>query len=257
MLLKPVFNSYFVVFARDTEVDGTQKIVYTIWHYGVPTDTLIYKCGYWIAVRGISTSVEPVPGKSYSIDGFWINNPWPPVPSSSNPSAAPPPPHSATDGCGTGGNRGIANEYVVYNDTWKDTYFTGCDVWHVGHSQYVNVCDPSYPKLGELVMKRDEFWSRGDRLVTPDEATRFVMRGIEEHELLQNEEFAQAIKGASPTYPLLVQRLDLPDTFYYLVAMRKNNSITSLISVDGLYGNLEGDMYWTNRPLRCLYAAKR
>jgi len=257
----PIFNNYFVVFARDTELDGSQKIVYTLWHYGVPTATLVYSCGHWIVVRGLSTSVEPVAGNSYSINGFWINNPWPPTPSSSNPSAAPPPPHSggssgsSADGCGTGTNRGIANEYVVYNNTWKDTYFTGCDVWGIGRNQYVSVCDPSYPKLGELVMKRDEFWSRGDRLVTSDEATSFVMKGIEEHNLLQNEEFARAIKGASPTDPLLVQRLDLPDTFYYLVAMRKNNQITSLLSVDGLYGNFRGG-YVLDKPTTTLFVRR-
>ena len=82
-------------------------------------------------------------------------------------------------------DRGVANEYVVYNNSWKDVYFTGCDVWGVGHSQYVSVCDPSHPKLGELVLKREKPLSSGDRLVTAEDASRFAAIGSQEHDLRQ------------------------------------------------------------------------
>ena len=39
---------------------------------------------------------------------------------------------------------------------------------------------------------------------------------------------------------MLVQRLDQLDTFYYVVPMIRNDRITSLFSVDGLYGNFRG-----------------
>jgi hypothetical protein len=236
----PVFDNFFVVYTRDTEKERTEKIVYTLWHYGVPTGTLVFHCGHWIVVRGVSTSTEPKPGTIYSINGFWINNPDPPSPSSSNPASAPPPPHSSIDGCGSGGSRGIANEYVVYNNTWKDTYFTGCDVWGVGYSQFVSVCDPEIPKLGHLTVKRDNFWADGQHLITDEEAMKFADRGIKDHALLKDKIFSKAIKGAKTLKPVLVHRLDQPDTFYYLVPMIKNNYVTSMLSVDGLYGNFRG-----------------
>lgn len=191
----------------------------------MPTGTLIFGCAHWIAVRGVSCDVEPVPGVTYTINGFWINNPWPPSPSFYNPAAAPPPPHSGADGCGTGGNRGIANEYVVYDPTWKDTYLTGCDVWGVGHKQYVSVVDPEPPKLGELSMKREEFWAKGDRLIRSDEAMGLVFKGIDRHDLCEDELFAKALEGAQPIQRILVQRLDLPDTFYYLVPMARERGL--------------------------------
>jgi hypothetical protein len=245
----PAFTNTFVVYAKDTELEGSQKIVYTLWKYNVSTGTLVFGCAHWIAVRGVSCDVEPVPGATYTINGFWINNPWPPSPSFYNPAAAPPPPHSGADGCGTGGNRGIANEYVVYDPTWKDTYLTGCDVWGVGHKQYVSVVDPEPPKLGELSMKREEFWAKGDRLIESDEAMGLVFKGIDRHDLYQDELFAKALQGAQPIRPILVQRLDLPDTFYYLVPMARKRAVTAMLSIDGLYGNFRGGQVFVE-PLR-------
>jgi hypothetical protein len=237
----PTFNNFFVTYARDTEYEGTQKIVYTLWHYGVPTGTLVYNCGHWVVVRGVSTDVEPSQGSNYTINGFWINNPWPPTPSATNPAAAPPPPHNTADMCGSGGSHGIANEYVTYI-SWKDTYFTGCDVWGVGHSQYVSVCDPEVPKLGRLNMGHEEFEAKGDSIIPIEEAGNFAIRGIDKHGLRNDEVFAKALESAIPIDPVLVQRLDVPDTFYYLVPMAKNDNreVTAFLNIDGLYGNLRG-----------------
>lgn len=51
--------------------------MHTLWKYGIPTGTVELKGALWIVVNGVSTDVEPVPGSSYSINGFWINNPEP------------------------------------------------------------------------------------------------------------------------------------------------------------------------------------
>jgi hypothetical protein len=68
----PTFNNFFVTYAKDTELEGSEKFVYTLWRYSVPTGTLVYGCGHWIVVRGLSTDVEPSPGSTYMINGFWI-----------------------------------------------------------------------------------------------------------------------------------------------------------------------------------------
>ena len=89
--------------------------------------------------RRIRQSVD----NSYSISAFDVNNPWPPAPSFYTPALAPPPPHSASDGCGTGGDRGIANEHITYS-TWQSTYMTGVPggYWN---GKFVAVCDPEPP----------------------------------------------------------------------------------------------------------------
>jgi hypothetical protein len=244
----PVFNNFFVRYAKDTEVQGSEKIVFTLWHYGVPTGTLVYACGHWIVVRGVSTDVEPIPGNTYSINGFWINNPWPPSPSFYDSTSAPPPPHNTADMCGSGGDRGIANEYVTYS-TWKDTYFTGCDVWGVGHSQFVSVCDPEVPKLGKLRLDREESDVNGDRIISVEKVRNFAIKGIDKHGLRNEEVFAKALSGARPANPILVQRLDIPDTFYYLLPMERNQKVTAFLSVDALYGNFRGGQV-LDKPVR-------
>lgn len=232
------FTNTFDVYSMTSEVEGSKKIVYTLWKYGVATGTLVFGCAHWIAVRGVSTSVEPKPGTTYSINGFWINNPWPPVPSWYNSTLAPPPPHSAPDGCGSGGNRGINNEYVSYDPHWKNTYLTGCN-W-CGAYRYISVCDPEPPELGKLDIRKKEFWAKGDRLITREDAMKFALRGVDEHSLTQDKLFFKALEGAQPDSPILVQRLDLPDAFYYIVPMIRNRAVTAMLQVDGLYGNFHG-----------------
>ncbi len=235
----PRFNSFFVVERGNTEPQGSENIVRTLYCFDVATGTLVYGCGHWVAVRGVRTNVEPRAGSSYTIKGFWINNPWPPTPSASNPSLAPPPPHSHHDGCGSGGDRGVTNEYVTYAD-WQSTYHTGCDAYGVGHLQFISVCDPRRPPLGTLILEGQEKLTDGANLISVDEAIAFVARAIEDHELAKEGPMVAALSGARPTDAQLVQRLDRADEYYYLVSVRRGGTATALARIDALHGALLG-----------------
>src|SRR5580658_1841669 len=78
----PRFDSFFIVEAASSEADGSTNIIRTLRFFNVTTGTLVYGCGHWVAVRGAKTDVDPAgEDGSFSIDGFYINNPWPPTPS--------------------------------------------------------------------------------------------------------------------------------------------------------------------------------
>jgi hypothetical protein len=235
----PTFNSFFIVERADTEPGGSANIVRTLYFFGVATGTLVYNCGHWVSVRGVQTDVEPAPGASYAIHGFYINNPWPPTPSFYDWSLAPPPPHSDPDACGSGGNRGIADEYVSYAD-WQSTYLTGCDAYGVGHAQFISVCDPRRPQVGTLRLVGVARLATGERLISAQEAIELAHRGIEEHRLAEEGALAHAVRDARATHAHLVHRLDRPDEYYYLVTLARGKATTALVRLDALRGTFLG-----------------
>lgn len=234
----------FVAYRFDTENEITQKIIYTLYHYKVPVASLVFGCGHWIIVKGYSTDVDPQNTNNYTLNGLYIDNPWPYVPSwdpvkqTRDLTKIPPPPHSINDGCGTGGNRGIASEYVSYS-WWKSSYMTGCDVWNIGHNQFVSVCDPEMPRIGRIKMRPD-ILKRSAELIKDKEVHKILLKGIEHHELMEDKHFADALDNAEMGEPILVQRLDMEDTYYYLVPMRKGGRITAIMSMDGIRGSFQG-----------------
>lgn len=243
--LNPTFDSanHFVVFSKDTENEASRKIVDTLKHFNVATGTLVFAGGHWIAVRGVQTDSDPN-GGSYSIDGFWVNNPWPPTPSLYDPTLAPPPPHSDTDPCGTGlpvngYSTGIADEYISYSD-WQSTYLTAVSVGTNWLNKYVSVCDPKPPKVGELIPRGIKLKSDGIRILDDETATKFSLEGFEEHMLKKYELYAEAFEKSKPSRPELVHRLDRPGEFYHLVPFHEEEKIRMFLRVDGRYGNFLG-----------------
>lgn len=235
----PQFNSFFIVERADTEPDGSANIVRTLYYFDVATGTLVYNCGHWVAVRGVQTDIEPAAGNTYTIQGFYINNPWPPTPSFYDASLAPPPPHADPDACGSGGDRGAANEYVAYSD-WQSTYLTGCDAYGVGHAQFISVCDPRRPPLGTLQVTGRLRLTSGERIISRQEAIDFARRGVEEHDLAGDNALGEVMRDVQPTDAHLVHRLDRPDEFYYIVTLTRAEEPLALVRIDGLYGTFQG-----------------
>src|SRR5712691_575826 len=130
----PSSSNYFALYALANEDAISRKIVWTIQHYNVAPVALVYGSQHWLVVRGYEASAAPTGSgdTSYSITSFDVNNPWP-----------PPPPHDASDGCGTGGDRGVADEHIAYS-AWQSTYMTGVPAGY-WRGQFVAVCDPDPP----------------------------------------------------------------------------------------------------------------
>ena len=251
----PSFGNHFVLFSPKSEETISRKIIWTIHHYKVAPVALVYGSDHWIVVRGYRASHSPADSMdtSYSIDGFMVNNPWPPTPSWSDPSLAPPPPHRKHDGCGTGGNRGVVNEHLSYT-VWQDTYMTGVPGGHWA-GEYVAVCDPD--PLPEGVGPSAERRPLRDRLLSAEEATELSLEGLREHGLLELESYNQALSNSELGQPLLVQRLDRTDTFYYIIPWIRGTSARLAVLLDGRSGEYlqsavhteeEGSVFHANDP---------
>jgi hypothetical protein len=94
----PTFNSYFVLGALDHEDNISRAIAWTIHHYRVAPVARVFGSAHWIVVRGYSARAASngFGDTSYSLTSFDVNSPWPPT-----PVPGPPPPHGASDGCGS------------------------------------------------------------------------------------------------------------------------------------------------------------
>ena len=242
----PKFDSFFIVEVANTELAGSENIVRTLRFFRVATATLVWGTGHWVVVRGAKTTADPAQvGVAYAIEGFYINNPWPPTPSASNPALAPPPPHADPDACGTGGARGIANEYVTYSD-WQSSYFTGGDAFGVGYAQFVSVCDPRRPPMGAIKLIGRTRLADGLRLISRDEALAFATRGLQAHNLKKEDcPLSPALRQARPATADLVQRLDRRDEFYYLVTLHTDGKASAVVRADALDGSLHGALALT------------
>jgi hypothetical protein len=231
------FSNIFVLFALGSEDAISRKIVWTIHHYNVAPIALVYGWDHWIVVRGYQASDAPSSSadNSYTITSFDINNPWPYAPSWDNPALAPPPPHAAGDGCGTGGNRGVADENVSYA-TWQSTYMTGVPGGHWA-GQFLAVCDPEPPPKYPGEQQRPKRLD-GERIIEPDMAAEFAVNGLHEYGLYERKQWGRTLEGTEPGEPVLVQHLDRPDTFYYIVPMQFSpEKVPVLVSVDARFGD--------------------
>lgn len=229
------FANWFALFTLANEDSISRKIVWTIHHYKVAPVAMVWGSQHWIVVRGYDASAAPSNSgdTSYSINAFMVNNPWPPVPSK------PPPPHSAGDGCGTGGTHGIADEHVSYS-AWQSSYMTGVPggYWQ---GKYIAVCDPEPPadRVGQQPSPPHRM--DGERLLTSKEAMSRALDGLKSFGLLERDSWKKSLANTSPRQPILVQRLDRLDSFYYIVPMtnKTGKATPVLVSVDGRYGDYQ------------------
>jgi hypothetical protein len=234
------FGGWFALFALNTEDAISRKLVWTIHHYQVAPIALVLRGDHWVVVRGYEASAVPssFADTSYTISAFHVNDPWPPVPSFYNPASAPPPPHSGTDGCGTGGNRGVANEHIAYA-TWQSTYMTGNKYGTLWNGRNVAVCDPDPPaeRFGQMspAAKRP----RRETLLRPAEAAEYALAGLHQFGLHERKGWQQALGDTAPGSPVLVQRLDQLDSFYYIVPFSREKAVTAAVAVDARFGDYQ------------------
>lgn len=234
------FTNTFVVYKPTTEDEGTRKIVYTLWKYGVSPCVLVFGCQHWIVVRGVQTDVEPTVGTSYAVYGLWVNNPV-------HRNNAP---HSATDVCGSGGVNGIENQWVSYA-TWQSTYLTGCNYDSAtGSNQFISVCDPEVPDIEPPQRAKMEHSFGGDEIIDPNTAVKMVYEGMEQYHFSDFEKEMEKLRAPRFEEPLLVKRLDEPDSYYYLSPAMLKGEVHGFAQIDARFGDLQSVfvLEGTSRP---------
>lgn len=215
-------KAHFVISALANQNDGVKKLAYTIDRYGVPPASLIYGCMHWVVVRGVITDAQPTSAASYTINGFFVNDPW----------------YGATS---LGENKYIDIAH------WKSDYFTGCG-WcgAPGGNKYISVVDPE--PIPRVTLKFPTPLTRQARIIAPDEvkkqASAVMKQFAEQREFAQ--QFGEALgvmKASTLGEPLLVQRSDNEKNAYYIAPLLKGALTSGAILLDAYSGQFQEATY--------------
>ena len=83
------------------------------------------------------------------------------------------------------------------------------------------VCDPDPPptRLGAQGPARER--AEGRQLLRPATAIKNALAGLERHGLPERKDWKWALDDTEPGTPVLVQRLDEIDAYYYIVPLTR------------------------------------
>jgi hypothetical protein len=208
----------------------SRKIIWSIHQHHLPAIVLTSGMSHWIVVRGFTTSAAPASAgdTSYSILSLDINN-------STVVPYAPPPPHSDVDLCGSGGDRGLAENNLSYSH-WCSAYLH--PVTSGGWTcKFLAICDPDPPPLFGGMVATTSTPENGTQILSQQRAKDLAIAAISQYGLETRTSWAPFLRGAKPGPPVLVQRLDRLDSFYYIVPMQNGPAVPVLVSVDARFGS--------------------
>lgn len=228
------FPGSFALSALDSKDALGRKIVWSLHHYQAPVIALVFGRSHWLVVNGFEASAAPTGSNdvSYSIISLDLRNPSP-VP------AAPPPPHNAGDLCGSGGDHGFADEHIAYSQ-WEFAYLYPVDSGSRWEGKYLAICDSDPPPLLTGVHAALVQRLPGDQIIPQDLVGEMAVAGLKQYGLYNRELWRNSLAGTKPGKPILVQRLDRRDSFYYIVPMKgKKQAVPVLVCVDGRFGNYQ------------------
>lgn len=230
----PAFLGSYALWSLDSKDALGRKIVWSLHHYGTPVIALVYGRGHWLVVNGFEASAAPTgpDDTSYSITSLDLRNPTP-IP------ASPPPPHSASDVCGSDDEHGFTDEHVPYFQ-WECFYLYAVGGSSHWAGKFLAVCDSDPPPSRIGLQAEPAQRMRGDQIILPDRIGELAIAGLKRYGLDKRKSWSRFLAETSPGRPMLVQRLDRRDTFYYIVPMKgKKKAIPVLVCVDARFGHYQ------------------
>jgi hypothetical protein len=174
---------------------------------------LVYKCGHWLVVTGFQTDVEPIQGTNFHVLGFYVNSP---LFRTANFA------HSDDDICGTC-NFGLQDEFLSL-----DAFLGLLTACRKPPAPFALVEATRGELVGTMLMRRhsvhratarEEYGSLWtDSSFDATAVRNFALDALERYGLDASGFFpGSGVLGTED--PLLVQRLDLLDSYYALVPL--------------------------------------
>jgi len=220
--------AHFITHAPTDQDSGIKKLTYTIDVYGVPPAAMVYGCAHWMVVRGAITDAAPSTSPAYTVDGFYVNDPW-----------------FGSDSLGE-------NRYIDIS-SWRSDYFTGCDWCGASGNTFISVDDPK--PVPERTIRFPAVKPRRSQILTPQEAAavaRESLAQLAQAPPTRDTQIAggvKALQAAKPGAPLLVKRGDKEAEAYYIVPLEKGTLTSGAVLVDAYSGQLK-EVTYAAKPLR-------
>lgn len=236
-------QKHFTLDSTVAEEPISRTLCWAIHRYQCAPVALVFAGNHWVVVRGYTASAAPGTSfdTSYTISSFDLNNPWPPVPVPPGP-----PPHVDGDACGSGGNRGVADINVAYG-TWQTDYLTPNVFGTQWLGRYVAVCDPDPPgapgaagEPGPSPVPERKRRFDGQRLLGADIVRGDLRANLMDAGLLMHPVWSKVFAEVRTGEPLLVQRLDHEDSYYWIVpTFDERGRPRAAVGVDARFGDYQ------------------
>lgn len=194
------------------------NIVDALYELGAAVPVIVHCCKHYVVVNGVDTNVQPAPGIPYQIEAFWYHDP-----SDAQTSLLAPP--------------NDPEQHVTYQD-WIRTWLTGCDKFS---KPFVIVTGPVSAAVGDFLPESFGQSNSPQHLIDLAAASKSARRGLKRYGL---ERYGLTKKGRYEWgIPRLVQRIDRVDEFYYLVPLRRDDGLFTVVRVDALAGAYLGAQF--------------
>jgi hypothetical protein len=232
-------TNQFVAVDSASEPDGTRLLVEALCSpNAAPAAAVVWGKMHWLVVCNVNLSAKPAPHAVTTVLGFYINNP-------SLPPVIGPKNHTNSDSCGTSLALGSADagQYVNYA-VWSSQFFSGYK--NGAASVFTTVCAKKRTAIPSLAppptMAGGGFKQKIEALtfVRPTMAQSAALTAISEHGLAEQEPLKDAVRNATAGEPALVRRLDLEQSFYYLIPLVRDGRVVGVARTDAVHGDFMG-----------------
>lgn len=224
----------------------TADIIDNLIKNGRPIPALVEDAKHWVLVRGVQVEGDleqlKLNLRNYNsqapnniVWGLWVNDPWPPYPELVDDDNYPEP-HAEDDACGKVDGCGDPHQ-LIPGENWI-SIFNPVDFLGNGNPICVallaklTVMNPASVKISAI---------KGPirlRVIQPDEIRVRAAKEIKAYGLDTKENIVESLADSTPGKPVLVQRLDRPDEYYYLIPFRKGRAITAMAMMHADDGKL-------------------
>lgn len=185
----------------------------------------------WMVIRGACASNDPSEANSFTIYGFWLNDP---------------------------GVAGIGENSYKTAMEFQNTYFLPLNTQDIWNGKYVSVCEPpkALSRARVNIAKNYNIKSANKFLQTLSLVNRiktFNWKELIDYYLLQDENFRNALDYAVPCSPIKVKRIDKVSNDYYIVPFNKmisgGSKTSAVLVIDALGGNFR-EASWVDIPVK-------